>query len=195
VGDQEGGVLIVNIADPSSPNVVTSTGGNYCEVAVSQNVLFADDPNFGIYVMDISNPTNPTIIGYYPNYEIIQDMEVQGQYLYTTSESDFHIYQVDALTGVVSPRRITPHNFKLYPCFPNPFNPSTMLTFDISSPGWATLAVYNIYGEKTAELMDSFCHSGKHSVPFRAGNLASGIYFARLQVAGMEQTQKMILIK
>jgi hypothetical protein len=70
-----------------------------------------------------------------------------------------------------------------------------MLTFDISSPSWATLAVYNIYGEKVAELLNAFCQSGKHSVPFRAGNLASGIYFARLQAAGMEQTQKMILIK
>jgi len=90
---------------------------------------------------------------------------------------------------------MTPMTAALYPNYPNPFNSNTILTFDISSPAWTTLAVYNLQGQKVAELLSTFCQPGRYTRPFEAGNLASGIYFARLQIAGADQIQKMMFIK
>ena len=88
-----------------------------------------------------------------------------------------------------------PMTTTLHPNYPNPFNSNTILTFDISSPAWVTLAVYNIQGEKVAELLNAFCQPGRYTRPFEAGNLASGIYFARLRIPEAEQTRKMIFLK
>jgi len=190
-----GGVVVVNIANPSSPTVVTSVQGYYSQVAVSQNVLFADDPHSAIYAMDISNPTNPIIIGYYSTYELIDDMDIQGQYLFTTSESDINVYQVDALTSVISPQGITPHEFKLYPCFPNPFNPITVIRFSLPHTGHVKLTVYEVTGRQVAVLSNSVLSAGDHRVNFDGSTLSSGVYFVRLEVEHRTLTEKLVLLR
>ena len=88
-----------------------------------------------------------------------------------------------------------PSNYQQFSANPNPFNPSATLLFDLPETGRATLTIYDIRGREIARLADGYFRPGRHEVDFDGSNLASGIYFARLQTEGFTKTQKLLLIK
>lgn len=89
-----------------------------------------------------------------------------------------------------------PKQFALAQNFPNPFNPSTTLSFTIAEDGPASLTIYNMLGQQAAVLVDGALKAGEyHQATFDAGSLASGIYFARLQSGRHVQVVKMMLMK
>lgn len=79
--------------------------------------------------------------------------------------------------------------------YPNPFNPLTTIEYHLAEDSQVKLSVYNISGVKVAELENGFKERGTHTVTFDAGNVASGVYFYRLQTASVVQIRKMLLIK
>jgi hypothetical protein len=79
--------------------------------------------------------------------------------------------------------------------YPNPFNPSTTIAFDLPIAGSVSLRVFNLQGREVAVLKDGFSAAGTQRVRFDGGGLASGIYFLRLEAAGLTQTRKMMLLK
>jgi hypothetical protein len=78
---------------------------------------------------------------------------------------------------------------------PNPFNPSTLLSYYLSEDADIQLNVYNITGEKVAELFNGLMSAGEHQVVFNAGNLASGIYLVSLYTGKEISTVKLMLMK
>jgi len=196
----EGGVQIIDIANPEHPTVVGSTGGSYVTaIAASGNTLaFYQRPlNYlqaMIYIMDISDPVYPRYIGHYNIIEEMRDMEIFGSYLLTVSPSKLAVYQVDALSGVQTPE-VTPHEFVLYPCYPNPFNPSTVIRFSLPNTGHAKLTVYDVTGRQVKVLTNEVLNAGEHCVTFDGSALSSGVYFVRLEAGHHVQTEKMVLLK
>jgi PKD repeat protein len=79
--------------------------------------------------------------------------------------------------------------------FPNPFNPATRISFELSDPTYVRLEVFNVAGQRVATLVDEHCEAGLHSVEFNASGLSSGIYFYRLTAGDVTQHRKMILLK
>ncbi len=79
--------------------------------------------------------------------------------------------------------------------YPNPFNPSTTISFTIPRKGEVSLRVFNSLGEEVAELINKNMEAGKHSILFNAGNLPSGTYFCRLRSGEFTKTTKLLLIK
>ncbi len=74
-----------------------------------------------------------------------------------------------------------PTEYKLYQNFPNPFNPTTTIQFDLPEPSIVTLKVYNILGQEVVTLMDrEQMDEGQSQVQFNGNRLASGVYFYRL---------------
>jgi hypothetical protein len=67
----------------------------------------------------------------------------------------------------------------VHDAYPNPFNPSAMIKFDLPEPSHVSLVVYDILGRKVAELENGLKGSGYHSSIWNATNVASGVYFAR----------------
>jgi hypothetical protein len=88
-----------------------------------------------------------------------------------------------------------PAVFSLAQNFPNPFNPETVIRYSIPARARVTLTVYNVIGEAVAVLVDGEQEGGFHDVRFDGSSLASGVYFYRLQSAGLEQTKKLSLLK
>ena len=84
---------------------------------------------------------------------------------------------------------------RLYPVFPNPFNPSTTIRFELWRAGQISLKVYDIRGRVLGILMEGWKDKGDYSFSFNASDLTSGIYFVRLESGGSEQTQKLVLVK
>lgn len=88
-----------------------------------------------------------------------------------------------------------PVDFNLDQNFPNPFNPSTKISFSIPQSGMVNLAVYNSVGELVKVLVNEQMSQGKYNVDFDGAGLSSGIYFYRLVSEGTVLSKKMILLK
>ena len=88
-----------------------------------------------------------------------------------------------------------PHAINLYQNFPNPFNPSTIITYSISNSSFIELKVYDNLGKEIANLVSEEKSPGIYNVEYNAANLPSGIYFFELRAGGYVSSKKMILIK
>ena len=91
--------------------------------------------------------------------------------------------------------RSTPNTFILHQNYPNPFNPKTTIKFSLPEKGFTTLDVYNIAGQRVANLINGELAAGEHQINFYANNFSSGIYFYKLQQSSISEVKKMILVK
>ncbi|MBI5727621.1 MAG: T9SS type A sorting domain-containing protein [Ignavibacteriales bacterium] len=87
------------------------------------------------------------------------------------------------------------HDFDLYNNYPNPFNPSTEITYNLSSSGNVNLSIFDLNGNKIETLANGYQQAGKHSITFNAGKLASGTYFYTLNNGSRSLSKKMIVLK
>ncbi|MCA9786053.1 MAG: T9SS type A sorting domain-containing protein, partial [Candidatus Cloacimonetes bacterium] len=78
---------------------------------------------------------------------------------------------------------------------PNPFNPSTRLSFTLAHAGQARLCVYNLAGQRVATLLEGPTAAGSHELRFDAGHLPSGLYFVSLEALGQCRTRKLSLVR
>lgn len=79
--------------------------------------------------------------------------------------------------------------------YPNPFNPTTNITYQIKERGFVTLKVYDMLGKLVSDLVSETKEPGQYTVNFNAGNLPSGIYIYSLMVNDFVQNKRMILVK
>ena len=80
-------------------------------------------------------------------------------------------------------------------CYPNPFNPTTTIAFDLTKAGHVSLRVYNLIGQEVANLVNEDLPAGTYHRTFDASRLSSGTYFYRLEADGHIDVAKMALLK
>ena len=98
------------------------------------------------------------------------------------------------LTGIEQQTGL-PTVLALHDNYPNPFNPTTTIRYDLPKAGVVRLTVFDVLGRQVAELINSQQAAGKHSVIFNASRLASGVYFYRLSANNHILIKKMLLMK
>ncbi|MBU2446116.1 MAG: T9SS type A sorting domain-containing protein [Bacteroidetes bacterium] len=145
-----------------------------------------------------------------PNYSftapVIYDIDNDGileavfaRYIYPyTGAYGYVVYNTGVSTSIGG--SIENLKFDLKQNYPNPFNPQTNIEFTLDSSAAAKLEIFDSNGEKIDKLLDSNLPAGKHNIIWRGENssgnkLASGVYFYRLTVNGVDQNKKMILLK
>jgi hypothetical protein len=102
---------------------------------------------------------------------------------------------VALITAVTTAETVSPASFHLAQNFPNPFNPTTTIRFSTPRAGKVILTVYNLHGEVVRTLVNGEMAAGDHLATFDGSDLASGVYFCRLEAGTLTATQKMILAK
>ena len=120
------------------------------------------------------------------------DPAVSGNYTYRLKDSDY-AGRVSIL-AIVSAEAKTSKQIALTN-YPNPFNPQTHINVILQEPGYIQLDIYDARGKFIRNLFDGYQQSGNHSILFKAGQLASGFYFYRLQSNGRNLIQKMLLLR
>ena len=129
--------------------------------------------------------------GYYPTqYTIAYDDTLE---LYNIRIHDFVLQASTNVDPEMQPSR--PLNYLLLKSFPNPFNPSTTIEYDVPKAGHISLRVFDLTGSEVAILREGEIQAGRHRAVFDGRDLASGIYFTRLEVNGFSQSVKLILVK
>ena len=98
-------------------------------------------------------------------------------------------------TSVDETETVYPETFTLHQNSPNPFNPATVITFDLHEPVYVTLSIYDILGRRIDTLIDHSLSAGVHEVYFDASQLASGTYFYQLRSGRSSTTKKMTVMK
>jgi hypothetical protein len=88
-----------------------------------------------------------------------------------------------------------PGEYELRQNFPNPFNPSTVISYQLHAAGQVILKVYNVLGREVKTLVSERQTAGSHHVTFNAGSLPSGVYFYRIQAGDYHDAKKLILLK
>ncbi len=122
------------------------------------------------------------------------DRQLQvGTYFYRLKQVDFDgtfTYSPEVEVSVM-----TPDDFTLFQNYPNPFNPSTKIKFAIPVKTQLQLNVYNMLGEKVAEVFSGTLEGGFHEFVFDAANLSSGVYVYRIESDKFTDSKKMSILK
>ncbi|MDH3891556.1 MAG: T9SS type A sorting domain-containing protein [candidate division Zixibacteria bacterium] len=116
-------------------------------------------------------------------------------------EGDFLAYEADLVSvefatyeGAPVAKRQMLGSYSLYQNYPNPFNPKTTLSFDLPRAGDYNLSIYNVAGRKVASFAGSSI-PGTVSFEWDASDMASGVYFYKLETGDYTATRKMVLMK
>jgi hypothetical protein len=91
--------------------------------------------------------------------------------------------------------KVIPDNFRLLPNYPNPFNPSTTISYDLPSTEHVSLRIYDALGRVVSVLVNEEKPAARHTAVFEAGFLPSGVYFYRIEAGIYKATGKMLLVK
>lgn len=108
--------------------------------------------------------------------------------------SNFYIVTGTSVTDVEQETEL-PTAFELKQNYPNPFNPTTTISYSLPLAGNVSLKIYDILGNEVAQLVNGFQNSGSYSIKFDGKNLASGIYFYRLNSGNFSSVKKLTLVK
>ena len=108
---------------------------------------------------------------------------IYGSAMEVVASVDNNVYQ----SGV--------HTFKLSKVYPNPFNPTTDITFTIPEDNYVRLSAYNVNGQEVAVIHDGYQSLGEHSYTWDASVLPSGMYYIKLVSGNHVETMKAILMK
>jgi beta-glucosidase len=128
---------------------------------------------------------------------------VDGQFVRMTgihrgTQYGYSIYEM-AVQGSeitdVAPVREGPATFRLHDPYPNPFNPSTVIGYQLPFPSHVRLVLYDPLGREVAVLEDGERLSGLHSVTWNASGCASGVYLCRLTAGGFASVKKVLLVR
>jgi len=102
---------------------------------------------------------------------------------------------LELITGVEKEDNNIPTEFSLSQNFPNPFNPTTRISFSIPNEEFVSLKVFNSLGEEVKELVNETRSAGNYIIDFNASDLTSGAYFYKLRTNSFIEVKKMILIR
>jgi hypothetical protein len=197
IGD---GLHIIDIRDPEQPIVIGSLNvpGTPQNVTVFGSHAFLANEVEGLRIVDLSYPTEPVEVGWYAPWWIVAlDVAAEKHYVYVAGSPSFCVLD---WSGVMSappdPNNPYPSSFFLYPCFPNPFNSTTTIAFDLPQPGNVCMAVIDPLGRLVQELTPmGWMTTGKHSVVWDAEGTASGVYWLNINVNGLHIVRKMVKLQ
>lgn len=85
--------------------------------------------------------------------------------------------------------------FELFDCYPNPFNPTTVIHYSLPINSWVTLRVYNVLGQDIATLVDEFQAPGFKSVSWDASGMTSGVYYYKMAAGAFTDVKKLLYLR
>jgi hypothetical protein len=183
--------LAIADIDGDGDKDVLATGGNS---AIGEVVYYENDGS--------ENFTKRTIDNTPGNRQQLAVIDVDNDFdldLFVINNFPFEViyYRNDGLaTGITDDATLgVPRNFYLWQNHPNPFNPSTTISYQLSVDSDVELTIYNITGQMVTILISEKQPAGNYEFRWDANNLSSGIYLYRLRAGSFIETKKLLLLR
>jgi hypothetical protein len=177
--------MVTEIADPNCPGIINTS--RYQQMTSLRTWFY--------------NTFHPTTSFQYANLHVslygvgFYDFP-HGQRGMLPNNREIHpVLIMTPVTGIAENNVNKPLNYLLTQNFPNPFNPSTDISYQIPNESYVSLKVYNVQGKEVRSLVSRRQLPGTYTVRFNGADLNSGIYYYKLTANDFTQTKKMILIK
>lgn len=203
----------------SNGNITLYDNGNFHEPAYSRAVEYALDEvnktasavwqyrnnpdifgSWGGFVQRLENGN--TLISWGGAYPTISEVDSMGVVRFEASyQSGYSTYRAFKFqlpqipVGNNNSQFEIPELYSLQQNFPNPFNPVTNISYDVSKASFVELTVYDIMGREAGKLVSEYKQPGKYTAVFDGSELSSGIYFYKLRAGDFAANKKMILMK
>jgi len=191
--------LILDVSDPEEISIIDSIDISHPKsVEIFDHfVLFGGD--YESIIFDVANPQQVIQTGLYQDYVKISDTDLYDGKIVAAGIDYLSIYDPSAALPIKSSPQTNPlpKEFSLT-AYPNPFNPTTTLTFTLLHASRVTLDVYDIIGRNVTShqpLVTSRYEAGTHTVTFNGENLASGIYFVKMEAGNYQTIGKIVQLK
>lgn len=174
--------------------LVKNTGNDQLDITS----IFSDNPAFS--VVDDTIYIAPGDSMFY-NISFIAGLDSglqNGNIIFTHNgdSSPDTIYAVASVITALEQNTLQLANsFKLHQNFPNPFNPSTRIKFNLPKLDKVKIEILNVLGQKLDTILDEIMISGLHELEFNGSNLPSGVYYYRIQAGEYHQVKKMLLLR
>ncbi|HEY3296775.1 MAG TPA: FlgD immunoglobulin-like domain containing protein [bacterium] len=186
----------------SAVSLPSGMGDNFRAISVAGNHVLLTTNGSGLLAYDIADPATPLLTGYYGTPGSANGVAANGNFVLVAGMSNLGIYDCSGafLSGGSGTAAVLPHDVALLPNYPNPFNMTTQVPFDLPAQSRVTLRVYDVLGRTVATLADGNYAAGSHVIAWQgitAAGLpaASGQYFVRLETANKVQTRPITLLK
>ncbi|MCL4538477.1 MAG: T9SS type A sorting domain-containing protein [Bacteroidetes bacterium] len=160
----------------------------------SSGQIFATVAGAGVYVSRDSGVTWSPVNSGLPTNNIQSVAITRKNQAYAATQGA-GVFAAENATSIRPTEQSFPSMFVLHQNYPNPFNPSTFITYQLPASGFVELKVFDVLGREVETLVNERQSAGAHSVKFNGTNLASGIYFYRLQAGTYYDTKKLLLLK
>ncbi|MDH4037769.1 MAG: T9SS type A sorting domain-containing protein [Candidatus Krumholzibacteria bacterium] len=203
-------ISIWDIADPAFPvrvGQIADADATVHNIYVVGDLAYVAYYSAGLKVFDLADPTRPVLAGQYDTSRRTGEGFVGAIGCYAYSP-DGNIYVCDIENGLFAfsvtdaPAAGVPGaaDFSLAQNAPNPFNPATVIPFEVTRGGHVLLEVFDVAGRRVRTLVDDALPAGLHQAGWdgRDGagrEVASGVYFYRMRASGRSETRRMLLLK
>jgi hypothetical protein len=178
--------------------IITSLTGVLNDlICVNSNLFAAVDA--GSVFLSLNNGTTWTDIGAGVIFDPVK-LVVSGGYLLAAISPErgagiWHRPLSELITSVEKVSTDVPTHFSLDQNYPNPFNPTTTISFSLSTKSVASLKVFDALGREVSVLVSEELPPGTYSQQWNAADLASGVFFYRLQAGSFVETKKLVLLR
>jgi hypothetical protein len=199
---------VINVTgDEIIPVELTSFAASVNENDVVLNWSTATETNNMGFEVQRSNGSDYTVLAFVDgngttteaqNYTFTDGNLNVGTYTYRLKQIDFD--GTSEFSNVIEVKVLAPDVYALEQNYPNPFNPSTMIKFGLAVDSKVSLTVFDVLGQEVVNLVNGNLAAGSHEFDFNASNLNSGVFFYRIDAAGIDGTnfssvKKMLLTK
>jgi len=178
--------LLPQITPAHRPDLKAGSG------TIANLVFVIDDPKvtqIKIEAIEMKDPNHRLQFIYHT--DAASDRTLQSQ----VPEFDAEIIvDLENIEGLAKSENL-PTEFALKQNYPNTFNPSTVVSFDLPEASRVTITVFNVLGQKVTTIVDQEMEAGSHEKNWDATNYSSGLYFYRIQANNFTETKKMLLLK
>jgi hypothetical protein len=192
VGGSDSSAVLGTIMTPSTDNrslipianaqVRLTSGNQQFDAITNSEGKYTKNIPLGLYFVTVS------AAGY-------NNLTTTGVQVAQTGATVNAILQTTAVGILQDPEQSQPEKFVLVDAYPNPFNPSTTISFILPSQLFVSLKVFDALGKEVSTVLSEELPAGTHSQQWNAAGLPSGVYFYQLQAGSFSKTKKLVLLR
>ena len=160
----------------------------------SQNLMISIGRDFQQYVTDYPRYAFTSTSTNYRSRRGQSDTQYPTSLTQSYNRANIQ-FEISLQTGIANNLNSVPDVFSLSQNYPNPFNPTTVISYQLARNTNVNMKIYDVLGKEVMTLVNQKQNAGSYSVEFNAANLASGVYFYRLDAGEFVDIKRMVVVK